>query len=200
VVAVRHDDGAGPRTGHGRRREGAHAAGADDEHGQVADRSEGGLRPGQPGLHERAAHEVDAGLGVHALRDPQGLLEHGVQGWADVTVTLGASERAAHLAEDLGLTDGHRVQARGDVEHVGDSAVLVVHEQVRLQIGPVDRTGVGQRRRDVGQGAVEGQALGVDLGAVARGHDDGFGDVLRAQHRLLEGGAGVGVQGDRLQE
>ena len=99
------------------------------------------------------------------------------------------AERAAHLAEDLRLADGHRVQARGHREDVRDAALLVVHEQVRLQVVAVDRAGLGQGRGDVGERAVEGEALGVDLGAVARGEHDGLGDVLGAQHGDLEGGA-----------
>ena len=59
---------------------------------------------------------------------------------------------------------------------------------------------VGQGRGDVGERPVEGQALGVHLGAVARRDDDGLADVLRAQHRGLERGARIGVEGDGLEE
>ena len=121
-------------------------------------------------------------------------------GRPDVAVALGAGQRAAHLAEDLGLTDGHRVQARGHREDVGDAALLVVHEQVRLEVVAVDRAGLRQGRGDVGEGTVEGEALGIDLGAVARREHDGLGDVLGAQHGGLEGGARLGVEGDRLEQ
>ena len=40
------------------------------------------LGPGQPGLDQRDADRVDAGLGVGPLADPQGLLEEGVEGRA----------------------------------------------------------------------------------------------------------------------
>ena len=110
VVAVGDDDGAGAGARDGRRGEGTHAPGADDEHRQVAEAAELGLGAGQPRLHERAAHEVDAGLGVDALRDAQGLLEHAVERGSDVAVPLRAGERAAHLTEDLRLADGHRVE------------------------------------------------------------------------------------------
>ena len=106
---------------------------------EVAEPAELGLRPGQPRLHEGAADEVDAGLGVHPLGDAQRLLEHGVEGRADVAVALRPGEGAPHLAEDLRLADGHRVQARRDAEDVGDAALLVVDEEVRLEVGAVDR-------------------------------------------------------------
>ena len=100
----------GPRPGDRRRRQGAHATCADDEHREVAEPTELGLRPRQPGLHERTAHEVDPGLGVHALGDAQRLLEDGVERGADVTVVLGARERASHLPEDLRLPHRHGVK------------------------------------------------------------------------------------------
>ena len=119
---------------------------------------------------------------------------------SDVAVPLRAGERAAHLPEDLRLADGHRVEAGRDGEDVRDAAVLVVDEQVRLELGPVERAHLRQGGGHVGQRTVEGEALGIHLGAVARGDHDGLADVLRAQHGGLERGARLGVEGDGLEE
>ena len=158
-VTVDDDDVAGPEPGDGGGGQRAHAPGADDEHVEPAEPTEDGLGAGEPGLDEGAADQVDLGLGVDPLGHPQGLLEQRVERGADVAVGLGVGERAAHLAEDLGLADRHRVQPGGHGEGVGDAAVLVVDVEVRLERGPVDPARGAERRRDVDERAVEGEAL-----------------------------------------
>ena len=54
---------------------------------------------------------------------------------------LAQPQRLAGLAEDLALADDHRVEPGGDVEEVGDRAVVVVDVEVR------------QHRRSVGSPA-----------------------------------------------
>ena len=89
---------------------------------------------------------VDVGLGVGALADAQRLLEEGVEGRADGAELLAEAERVAGLAEDLGLADGHRVEAGRDLEEVGDGAVVVVDVEVRQhRLDVVARPGTSSR-------------------------------------------------------
>ena len=104
---------------------------------EVADR---GADRSSAALTSEGAAQVDVGLGAGALADPEGLLEQHVEGGADGAELLAEAERLAGLAEDLALADGHGVQAGGDLEEVGDGAVVVVHVEVRQ-----DR--LGRRRR-----------------------------------------------------
>ena len=77
---------------------------------------------------------------MRPLADPQRLLEQRVEGRADVRRDVWRARRArAHLAEDLGLADGHRVQPAGDREDVRDGAVLVVDVEVLAQLVAADR-------------------------------------------------------------
>ena len=77
---------------------------------------------------------VDVGLGVRPLADAQRLLEQRVEGGADGAALLADPQRLAGLAEDLALADDHRVEAGGDVEQVGDRAVVVVDVEVRHDV------------------------------------------------------------------
>ena len=97
------------------------------------------------------ADAVDAGLGVGALADAQGLLEQRAQRAAGLAVGLGRAQGVAQLAEDLALADGHRVQAAGDREGVGDRAVLVVHVEVLAQVGERHAGGRRERVADLGR-------------------------------------------------
>ena len=71
---------------------------------------------------------------------------------------------------------------------------------MRLELGAVEPADLRQGGGHVGERAVEGEALGIHLGAVARGDHDRLADVLGAQHGGLERGARLGVEGDRLEE
>ena len=140
----RADAGAAGRRGG----EAAHAAGADDGRAAPREVAEtlGGLL--ERDVHERDAVLVDVGLGVGPLADPQGLLEERVERLAHLAVELGRGEGVAHLAEHLGLTDGHRVEAAGDGEGVRDSPLVVAHVEV---VG--EHLGAVARRRRVAGGA-----------------------------------------------
>ena len=127
---------------------------------------------------ERRGGAVDVGLGVRALADAQRLLEEHVEGGSDGAELLADPQRVAGLAEDLALADDHRVEPGGDVEEVGDRAVVVVdvevgHQRLGRLTGAVD-----EQAGDLLDAAVEAVDVGVDLEAVA-GRDDGrLGDVL----------------------
>ena len=73
-------------------------------------------------------------------------------------------------------------------------------EQVRLELALVDRTGLGEGGRDVGDGAVEGEALGIRprCGCTWRGRPPRRRSERR--HGLLEGGPLLRWEGDRLEE
>ena len=65
---------------------------------------------------------------------------------------LGLGSAVAHLAEDLRLADGHRVQAAGDGEGVGDGPVLVVDVEVVAQLVARDPGHLGEGVGEVGDG------------------------------------------------
>ena len=156
----------------------------------AVERPEDGGRLLERDLHERDAVLVDVGLGVGTLADPQGALEERVERLAHLPAALGPGERVAHLAEDLGLADGHRVEPAGDGEGVGDGARRRSgrrggrreprHGRPARPPGP--RREVGDRRSarlldagrdrerlaDGGDGGVEGGHRGIHLEAVAR--------------------------------
>ena len=90
-----------------------------------------GQRAVESGRDQGRRRAVDAGLGMGALADPQGLLEEGVEHRADGALLLPEAEGVAGLAEDLRLADGHRVQSGGHAEEVGHRAVVVVDVEVR---------------------------------------------------------------------
>ena len=150
--------------------------------------------------HQGRGGPVDAGLGPGALADPQRLLEQHVERGTHAALLLAAAQRLAGLAEDLALADRHRVQPGGDVEQVGDRAVLVVHVEVRQHrlgrlAGPLH-----EQARELLDAAVEPVDLGVDLEPVAGGDDRGLGD---RRARLGVGdqlGDTVGVERDPLQQ
>ena len=156
--------------------------------------------PVEGGADQRRGGEVDVGLGAGALADPQGLLEQHVEGGADGAELLPEAQRLAGLAEDLALADRHRVEAGGDVEEVGDGAVVVVHVEVRQdrlgrRAGPLD-----EQPRHVLDAAVEAVDVGVDLEPVAGGDDRRLGDVLAAGRVVDQLVDAVAVQGDLLEE
>src|SRR5690606_32523780 len=104
------------------------------------------------------------------------------------------------LAEDLGLPEGHRVQAAGEGEQVAHRAVLVVDVEV---LGKQVHGHPGRGRdspSDLGERAVERLGLGVDLDAVAGGDDDGLGDILLLDDAGLESGLVPAAEDDLLHQ
>ena len=105
---------------------------------------------------------------MRALADAQRLLEEDVEGRADGAVLLAEPQRLAGLAEDLALADDHRVEAGGDVEEVGDGALVVVDVEVRHERLGGLAGALDEQPGDVLDAAVEAVDLGVDLEPVAR--------------------------------
>ena len=126
--AVDHGDVAGAHPVHGRGGERRHRARTDDDDPATGHLAGDALeRRGDEGR----GGAVDVGLGARALADAQRLLEEHVEGGSDGAELLAHPQRVAGLAEDLALADDHRVEPGGDVEEVGDRAVVVVDVEVR---------------------------------------------------------------------
>ena len=95
-------------------------------------------RPGgelDRGAQQAEAGPADRGLGpgplAGAQREPPELAEHPAGG----AVLRRQLDRRAHLAEDLVLADHHRVEAGRHREQMADRPLLVVHVQVRGELG-----------------------------------------------------------------
>ena len=179
--AVSHDDGRRAHPGRGAGGERAHRAGAHDQHAAAGQGAIPGGPPvaGQPGGREPDAHAdqvragpVDPGLGVRPLPGAQGQRAEPGELAAQRLLRARHAERLPDLAQDLALADHHRVQAAGDVEQVLHGTVLVVHVQVRGEVGQRDTGMPGQQVADRADAAVELVHLGVDFHPVAGGHDE----------------------------
>ena len=195
--AVEHGDAGGTAAGEVGGGEGRHRARADHERAGTRDGHRAAL---ERGADQRRGGPVDVGLGVGALADAQGLLEERVERRADRAVLLAEPQGVTGLAEDLALADDHRVEAGGDLEEVGDRALVVVDVEVRQQrlgglLGPRD-----EEAGEVLDAAVEAVDLGIDLEPVARDDRGGLGDVLAGDDVGDQLGRRVGVEGEPLEQ
>jgi hypothetical protein len=121
---------------------------------------------------------VDSGLGVRALSGPQRHPADLAEFPAERLLLPGGGQRLAHLAQDLAFADHHRVEPADDLEQVLQGPVLVVHVQVRRQLGQRDAGVPGQQLADRADPTVELVHVGVDLDPVAGRNDEGAGHVL----------------------
>jgi hypothetical protein len=122
---------------------------------------------------------------VHPLADAQGLLCQLVNGSPGCLLGVGSGVSRADLTDDLLLAHHHGVQAARDREQVLYCGFAVAHVQVLGQIVDLSVRVPREHLSDVGQRTVKGVHNGVDLHAVAGGHQHGLGDPRRAQ-QLLE--------------
>ena len=171
--------------------QGAHRSRADDQHLATRQRAEHADRLVQCRGDQRPAGPVDAGLGAGALADAQRLLGELVEGPAGRAGLLRQSQRDLDLADDLALSDDHRVEPARDGEQVRHRPVLVLHVEVRSQ--PVQRhlCMAGEQGRRLGDTGMELVDVGVDLDPVAGGEDDRLGCVLAADQVGEQLGHGV---------
>ena len=112
-----------------------HRPRADDQRAPAGQRAEHRLGAVDRDRHDGGAGLVDAGVGVRALADAQRRLGQVVQHRADRAGLGRQRVRRAQLAEDLGLTDDHRVEPRGDGEHVLGGRFGEVDVEVVGQLG-----------------------------------------------------------------
>ena len=194
VRAVDDGDGAEAVAHERVRGERTHRAGTDDDGAHPREVTEHVARQFECPLDERAADRVDAGLGVHALADAQRLLHQAAHDGADTARFLTFAQAVAHLAEDLALSDGERVEAGRDVEQVRDGALVEVDVEVVAQVGHRHAGDVGEGVAEFGDGTVERRGVGVDLDAVARRQHDGLGEVLALAEALAQVGLALGVE------
>ena len=152
------------------------------------------------GRDDGRSEAVDAGLGVAPLADAERLLEQGVERRADGGLGLCAVQGVADLPEDLALAEDHRVEARGDGEHVRHSGIVVVHVDVLGELGQVEIGVLGEQARDLLDSTVEPLGLDVDLDPVAGGDDRGLGDRRRLERAVRQLDRRVGVERGALEQ
>ena len=181
-----------------RRRELAGLAGADDEHGVVAELAEhlqGELDGGRADAHGALA---DGGLGAHALPHFERVPEQPVEDHGRAAAVAGLLVGGLELGDDLRLADDHRVEARGDAEEVGDGAVAGVAVQRRLELARRD-AGVARQVRQRRLARRERVApVQIQLGAVAGAQGDGLAGDALVQQLLAQAQRGLLVQGEAL--
>ena len=181
-----------------RRRELAGLAGADDEHGVVAELAEhlqGELDGGRADAHGALA---DGGLGAHALADLERVPEQPVEDHGRAAAVAGLLVGGLELGDDLRLADDHAVEARGHAEQVRDGAVAGVAVQRRLQLG---RRDPGMPRQVLQRGLARQQRVApvqVQLGAVAGTERDGLAGDAGVEKLLAQAQRVLLVEGEAL--
>ena len=181
-----------------RRRELAGLAGADDEHGvvaQLAEHLQGELDGGRADAHGPLA---DGGLGAHALAHFERVPEQPVEDHGRAAAVAGHLVGGLELGDDLRLADDHAVEARGDAEEMRDGAVAGVAVERRLQLARLDAgvpRQVLQRRLARRERVAPVQ---VQLGAVAGAERDDLAGHALVQELLAQAQRGLLVQGEAL--
>ena len=199
VGAARDHDLGGAEAAHRGDGEAGHRAGADDQDALALDRADLGGRATERKGDEGGRGPLHVGLRVHALADPQGLLEEHVERGAHGAGLLAHPQRVPDLPEDLALADHHRVETRGHPEGVGDGAVVVVDVEVGHHVlGSLVRDLAEQPRHRL-DAAVEAVDLGVHLDPVARGQGGRLEDVLARHHVVHQLVDAVGVEREPLE-
>jgi hypothetical protein len=150
--------------------------------------------------HAADAHRAgpERGLGAHALRDGERARHAAPEQVAERPRLDGEVVRLLHLAEDLRLAEDHALEARRDPEDVADGLLAVALVEVARELL------VARERRVIAQHLAHRVEGGLrhrltrareDLDAVARGEEEGLGDLAaraepREQHgqRLARGG------------
>ncbi len=107
-----------------------HLARADQHRGLVRERLEDLQREVDRDRADGDAPRRDAGLGAHALRDRERLVEDAVEDGAGRARLGGEVVEALQLAEDLRLADHHRVEARRHAEEMADGVAVVMDEEM----------------------------------------------------------------------
>ncbi len=149
-AAVGHEDAARSQGGEVLQGQVAHLAGADDQHGLVAEGVEDLAGDVHRDAGDRELAAVHAGLLADELADPDRLLEDLVEDRPDGLAAIGRLVGVADLAEDLPLAEHQALQAGGDAEQVADGRLVVVGDQVRRHQLRGDLVEISQEIGEVG--------------------------------------------------
>ena len=177
--SIGHHDAHGPLGAEVRQAEVDHLARANEQHRGLGEVSEDLLGELHPGRRHRDRVGTNLSGGAHFLGHGEGPLEEVVQVHAQAARLVGLSGGLLQLAQNLGLTEHHGVQATGhakDMSHGLGLGVLVevMNQFPGLHLRALCKPGQGLLTRRLGLG--RGQ---VELGAVAGG-DQG---LLRGRAR-----------------
>ena len=157
-----------------------HLSGAHHQHAFAGEALLGERRSGQLYRRRRDGYGVtsDRGLRARAFPDAQSLLESSSQVAANHSLIGAGSERATHLAEDLGLTDDHRVDPRTHTEQMSHRGLVVIRVEVIHEVLGRHVAELGQEIAKVLSAAVELRHHGVHLDAIAGRQDRTLEHVL----------------------
>jgi len=139
---------------------------------------------------------TDFGGAAHLFGHGKTALEQLVQGAAQCACLLGSPHGVLELAQNLGFTQHHGVEAAGDAKGVASRFIAFQHVSVGVQFGGAHPAGLGQPAQGVVGGGLVGSA--IDFGAVAGRQDGGFGflrnpmgqiapQALQSGHQFVHG-------------
>ena len=125
-----------------------HLTRADEQHGRALERAEN-----LPPQLDRREADGDggsgySGLAADALGDVQRVVHQSVDDAASRPRLDGQSVGAAHLSQDLRLTDDHRIQRRRDAEDVAHGGIVLVMIEMIAEIFGWNRARVAQEFDD----------------------------------------------------
>ena len=175
--------------------------GADEQHRQFVEAREHLAREAHRRVGDGHGVVADVGLGAYLLGHGEAELEQPVQALAGSPGRPRQLVSVLDLAQDLRLAEDLGVEAAGNPEQVLHGGVALVPVEAGMHVWIV---GAAFRCEPMRQGrAVFALQLGVDLGAVAGGEDDGFAHARQTQDRaqarrdLLRREAHALAHGDR---
>ena len=157
----------------------AHLARADDQHAAAVERLEDLLGELDGGVADRDRVLADLGLVADALADLEALAEQLVEDALARTRLERVLVGLFDLPEDLGLANDHRVERSDHPEEVPHDRLALEDVEVADQLVTVEIVVVGEEVDDRSGAVHVCRGDRVDLGAVARGDDDGLGDSGR---------------------
>ena len=155
----------------------AHLARAEHQHRDAVERTQPLARHRDGGLRHRGDVAADRRLGAGPLAGLDRVTEQRREHRAGGVFVLARLPRPPHLTEHFVFAHDRRVETGGHTEEMANRLLVVVRVEV---VGEEFGRLVGDGREELAHvliRAVELFDVGVDLGAVARRQDDGFGHV-----------------------
>ena len=129
------------------------------------------------------------GAGAHFFGHRKRALEQLVQGGAQGAHFIGGTYRVFHLAQDLGFTQHHRIQAARHPKGVASGIGVFQGICVGVQVLGRHATRLGQPVQCLLQRGRRPSA--INLGAVASGENGGFALVGKGTAQTRQGGANL---------